>query len=391
MNFKCYICSEKFHTLDITINHLKIIHMIKDNFHQIKCIVDTNCDREYASFKALRAHVKSCINSIKIDAINSKSSEINEDNEILGQVIPEHHEFVVPRIDVLGPTPANSSEFVFGEKRTDENIDEFIDSIISDIIMLNLNNKATDAVFKLCEKLVKNLNKFRFGNRNFDSMSEYVSAKLHSMNSHQKREKFFNNIENFIKPDEKAIGLRWEMKKDSASGLHLPTQIQSKFQFVSVVKTLISFFDQEEFKQLYMNYNLNNSSVPDISRKHVCEPGLYRDFCCGKIFKDNELFKMNPESIQLQFFVDGFDPCDALKSRANVHSQVGIYFTIRNLPHRYAFSQNNIHLAAMCHANDLKTKHTDYNDLWKEIVKEISFLERTGIVLDSENTLKGNI
>lgn len=358
--------------------------MIKDNVHQIKCV--SNCDKQYASFKSLRNHVKSCWGKNEISCSTYEQTNLFEEQteceNPCGITVP-----LLPAMKAI----SNDSLFTFGEKNDDKNIDDFLDLFTTEVIMLKLNSKSTNAVFNLCRKLMDNMQIFCENSVNREDMFKYVSNKLSSMNSEEKRKKFFKNNENFVKPVEKAIGLHFEMKRECVSGIKLPTQVQSKFQFVSISQTLISLFDQTHFRKLYLDYNSDSELLPQRKRKHICEFGRYRDFCCGKVFKKNPLFMAYPNSIQIQLFIDGFEVCDPLKPRANVHNQVGIYFAIRNLPHRLAFNQSNIHLAAMCYANDLKTEYTDYNNLWDEIVRDVSFLEENGLVLDSQNKLLGKI
>lgn len=388
MSFKCYICCEKLNSFALICDHLKIIHMIKDNCHEIKCVVDSDCKKTYATFKSLRAHVKTC--RVNVDIFRDEDEiKIDTNQETMSyenMEIGSSTEFNVSHIDLVSNV-TNDSVYIYGGTKS-ENIDDFLRSFTSEIVMLGLNMKSTDAVFKLCEKLVNGMRNICL-EEDIETVANYITNKLQKMNTQPKRDIFFEKNDNFVRPEEKSIGVHWEMRKDSASGLRLPTQIQSKYQFVSITKTLISLFEQENFKQMYMEYNSNNPTVHDVSRKHICQPNRYKDFCCSKVFKDNKLFMNEPNSVQIQLFIDGFELCDPLKSKATIHSQVGVYFAIRNLPHRLAFNQNNIHLVAMCYANDLKTKQTDYNNLWEEIVRDISFLERAGIILNSQNTLKG--
>lgn len=383
MGFKCYICFEKFDSLELIVSHLKIIHSIKDNVHQIKCVVDSNCDKMYSSFKRLKAHSKSCIKEI---ATNDVELEINGDMEFCEAISNDmdivenvENEFIIPCIENLQRAQADNQTCGIA----DDDMIEPIDTFIHEIVMLGLNNKDTDAVFNLCEKFAS----FCFAVTDVDNVSRHVLKKLHSMNTHKKREKYFNGNDKFVRPEPRAIGLHTEMKKDPKTGLNLPKQIQSQFQYVPITKQLISLFDQPSFKRLYMEYNSNLGT--EKCRKHVCEPGRYRDYCCGKVFKENPLFKMHPSSIQIQLYIDGFEICDPLKSKAGVHSQTGVYFAIRNLPHQLAFDPKNIHLVAMCYSNDINTKYTDYNNIWNEIVRDVRNLEENGIILDSQNTLRG--
>lgn len=85
-----------------------------------------------------------------------------------------------------------------------------------------------------------------------------------------------------------------------------------------------SLFARPYFRETYINYN---SDTPK-STKHTCSAGKYLDYCCGSIHKENKLFKKYPNSLQLQLFVDGFEPCDGLKPKAGLHGQIAIYCAI---------------------------------------------------------------
>lgn len=151
-----------------------------------------------------------------------------------------------------------------------------------------------------------------------------------------------------------------------------------------ITKTLKSLFRQDHFKKLYFDYNAESTGS-----KHKCTHDNFEDFCCGHVYKKIDLFKQHPESIQLQLFNDGFEMCDALKSKSNLHSQVAFYFSIRNIPHGLAFNLDNIHLVVLCNANDLKSEQTDYNNIWQLIVDDLSYLENVGIEIGGGVKLKG--
>lgn len=48
-------------------------------------------------------------------------------------------------------------------------------------------------------------------------------------------------------------------------------------------------------------------------------------------------------------------------------------------------------LVALLHADDFKTKKTDFNVVWRLIVKDIGYLEHFGINIDDERTIKCNL
>lgn len=142
-------------------------------------------------------------------------------------------------------------------------------------------------------------------------------------------------------------------------------------------------FEKPHFREAYFTYNQKT--------KHVCEPNMYRDFCCGSVYSKLDLFKNYPNSLQLQFFVDGFEVCSALKSKTGLHSQVAVCMTIRNMPQSFAYSMNNIFLVCLVNNNDLKKAETNYTNLLEPIVTNISILETSGIDLGNGVNLKGEI
>lgn len=404
MFFICYICAKEFENIDQIIKHLKVIHMIKENVHEIKCVVKKNeknkCEKKFFTFRSLKRHIGNCSgtfdeNEDEICSENNSDQCENQDNDSNREVCLEDcnfNGFLVPRMNNLNIQTDSMATKLQYDRKTDSNIHEFLNDFIGEVISLGLNNKSTNSIFILCEKLVKSVQTFILRPRKsetddeLDAIVNYISNRLHSMNSQQKREKFFKESDNYIECEEKAVGVHWEMRRDLFSEKSLPTLVQSKFQFTSIAKQIIALCDQEDFRKMLIE---NNFTANNGTRKHICENDRYIGYCCGKIFKNNALFSNQPESLQIQLFIDGFELCDALKPRANVHTQVAVYFSILNLPHKFSYNQKNIHLVALCFANELKTKETDYNNLWDAIVKDISYIENNGIIIDGNITLKG--
>lgn len=400
----CYMCPREFNSVELAISHLKIVHLVKElDINDKKCMVKNNmCLQKYALFSSLRRHIKECV---KKQAVVVPVNNIENCVNNIGSNISNHDEnvFEVSHVDIesIDNKLNDEVEFSYGSESDSQSVDQFLDDFVSDVMKLNVTHKVMDAIFALSEKLVQNVKKTTCDQilRNnqmsavdiFKSHCDYLSKKLHSVNSQPKRKALFKKNPNFIEPEEKRIGFHWEMKRNPTTHEMLAEPTQSKFQYVPITKTLIALFDQPEFKDLYMSYNYGNSStIQNVRSKHVCESGRYIDYCCGKVFKENALFSAAPNSIQIQLFIDGFNVCDALKSSSTIHNQVAIYFVIRNLPHEYAYNLNNIHLVALAHANDLKNKHTDYNNLWDEVVKDIWKFERIGVVIDKNTTERGN-
>lgn len=166
--------------------------------------------------------------------------------------------------------------------------------------------------------------------------------------------------------------------------IRIPQLIQTAFQYVSILETIETLFKCDEFREMYFQHNV-------YQKNHVCEPGKYKFFCCGNIYKNCELFQQNPECLQLQVASDDFEICNPLGSKANRHKICAVYFTIQNIPQKFKSKVNNIYLISLCNSDDVKMKLTDFNNIWQLIINDIKHLETNGINIGTGTNLKGTI
>lgn len=264
----------------------------------------------------------------------------------------------------------------------------------NDVIAMNLSEKKTTEIFKLTGKLVRNLQRCNdrliADNTNqmspaqiIECTSDFAVDVLEKQNSAHKRTLSNKKNAAFVQPKELSIGTRWERKRvtdEHGVKISIPQVVQNTYQYISVEETVQSLFNSKEFCAMYFNEN----TVLD----HKCEKGRYRYFCCGDTYQKSEFFKENPLAVQLHLSSDDFEICSPLQSKAGVHKICAIYLTIQNIPPNYLSKCNNIYLVALCNADDLKSKTTDFNNLWQEIVRDINYLETVGIEIDGRPNLK---
>lgn len=284
----------------------------------------------------------------------------------------------------------NDVQMKFSTNKHLDEMNDFLASFIVKINELKLTTLATNTILgTLCEFVEKfhilNCDSIR---RHSDddivnvlvSTKRFVLNKLCEFDSQYKRQKTDESSDH-LKLREVCVGTQLKMKHDKENNMKLPTQVRSKFQYFQILDTLRTIFSFPHVKKLYFDHNLN--------KKHKCVPGVYTDFCCGQKYKEKSLFNEFPESLQLQLFMDGFEVCDGLKSKAGKHSQIAIYLAIRNMPSELSFNLDNIFLIALCNTGHLKSDAVDYNNLWQVVVDDIRQLEDIGIYLDDGRALKG--
>lgn len=288
-------------------------------------------------------------------------------------------------------------------KSTDD-FRDFLRCFTNTIATMAIKQEDLNEIFRLSGKLareMKDLNDAWFRNENprnltptqvTDITCAIATDHLSTYDSAYKRNKIVISSSNFVMPKEQAVGVRWEKKKHVIRGktIRIPRMIQSTLQYVPIMDTLRSLFADEIFRNIYLKYNetINNSKL-------VTDPNspdyIYCNFNSGSAFKNNVLFKENPMSIQIQIGCDDFEICSPLQSKSNIYKICGLYFTIQNLPEKYLSKSNNIYLVCLCSSDDLKSEHTDFNNIWQLLVNDLEDLETFGIEVPNYGTLKGTM
>lgn len=259
-------------------------------------------------------------------------------------------------------------------------LQSFLEKFISEITQFG-SSEQSNKIFLLsmemlkgCHTSCKNLLR-DCGNSNvqrvIDDIYEYACGQLQLVGTSYGRKKELSKMRSYVEPEEKSIGFRWELITDKLTNESRRQKIQSTYYYVPIIKQLESLFSDSMFCRVYMNFNKN--------KNHTCTEGIFKDGCCGNMYKTNSFYSNNPLAIQLQIFTDDFEPCDALKSKAGIHKITAFYLQIRNLPREYLSRKSSIYLVALCNSNDLKKEFTGINNILELIVSEIKMLETVGI------------
>lgn len=270
----------------------------------------------------------------------------------------------------------------------------FLVSFISSIIKLNIGEEDLSIIFQLCAKLISNLKEFNVKliedsngldeKKVLEISSQFTQNSLFKIASKYKRNKIIESNVHYVTPKEVAIGTRWELqtKKFQTRIVKIPRLIQSHFQHISILGTLRSLFTHEEFARQYFEHNFQNQ---------VCDTSKIINFCSGTTFKLIELFRNHPESVQLQLASDDFESCNPLGSKSNRHKICAVYLSIQNIPIKYLSKCKYVFLVALCNSDDVKMKHTDFNNIWYPIVNELKELESNGFAIPGKPNLKGTL
>lgn len=407
MKFKCYICADKklFETNHDVIYHLKADHNIKEKKDIIWCTVnDSKCTNHFLTFNGLNKHIKKCVKCVQNNDIQSKktksddnldSSETNgsavvndtfiynpiqnDSTEDLGW--PKNSTFICSS-ELSMPDFDGANEFVLEDE--DDSAKIHVGQLVMDQSTMNNVFKTTLRVLEYTRESCTNAIQRKTCDpvEALDATMEAITSEISRFNTTHKRQHALKSSQKYIAPKQYGIGTHTAHEIDKRTGLKIPIHAQSTFFYVPIIERLHTLFADDNIRREYFTYNVRS--------KHRCTPGVYKDFCCSQMFRDNPLFQEQPHAIQLQIFMDAFEPCSSLKSKTGRHSLLGMYFTIRNMPPRYAYNFDNIHLLGVVREMDLKKEETDYSNIWRIIVDEVKLLETQGIDVGGGFILKGN-
>lgn len=195
---------------------------------------------------------------------------------------------------------SNDSDILF-EDVTDVSMefgkmDKFLKQFNHTIDGLNIRHKDKDMVFNMCMALVDksakltqtliNENTGFSAHQAVDKVRDVIKNGLSKLNTQYKRDKNYKRNLNYVMPRELALGTRWDMRRDKRTAeciQFIPQIIQSTFQYISIVETLRSIFEMDEFRDMFFAHNSES--------EHTCVEGQYKHFCCGRSYQSNSFFK----------------------------------------------------------------------------------------------------
>lgn len=178
------------------------------------------------------------------------------------------------------PAPENSAS---------QKMHDFVDHFMSEIYSMKLKESDFDKTLKLVTELLnivhdtnKNLIEESNGLNPLDAIdmtNATICSTLSSFNSSFKRKSKYVSNRFFVAPKEMSIGTRIETVKND-DNIVIPTRVQNKFPYISIIETLTSEFKNEKFADAYFRYNSDNHD------SHKCEPNVYKYFSRLTHFKN---------------------------------------------------------------------------------------------------------
>lgn len=137
------------------------------------------------------------------------------------------------------------------------------------------------------------------------------------LNSKYQVVQHLKNFCGLVSPLGVAIGDEFTEKTNPGKEDVIKTDVEA--MFVPFRDSLVQLYRNQEIRQFL------NAPVEISNDKYKC----VRD---GKVWKNDEFFKLHPAALIIEFYYDDVELVNALGSRTGVHKVTNFYWTLLNLP-----------------------------------------------------------
>lgn len=367
MGFRCFVCKLIFSTVKELVRHLKFKHAFYPGKKFLLTCDQSGCHQKFLTYSGFRKH------------LYIKHGNDNPDDN--------HDEPIPPSVDfsnqqsVSSSCPAENPECSTNATSNRQNTQEMCASLIAKLRSSGMPTKVVTSVVENLEELVHELHSnIRDDVANLVPDDENIQAKFENyfeslenpfthLNTETKWKKYFHDKCRMVEPVEIPLGVRYDIRRNRASGTYDQVLVTDKCVYVPLLETL---------KFIFSNQEISNYMV------QPCEDsGVYKDFCDGTYFKDHPLFSQKGSSLQIQLFYDEFETANPLGSKHGIHKIGSIYFILRNFTPKINSALMNIHLISLFHSEDVKKY--GFNAILEPLMCDLKILEAKGINVPFSN------
>ncbi|XP_056315761.1 uncharacterized protein LOC130230656 isoform X1 [Danio aesculapii] len=208
-----------------------------------------------------------------------------------------------------------------------------------------------------------------------EEVFNYFHNPFSDFNPDTKWRKYFSKKWGVAEPTEIHLGVRYDSRRNTISGMYEQTTVNETFIYIPLLKTLEFIFRNEEVCKLIQEERQSD---------------MYRKFCDGQYYKRHPLYSIRNNALEIQIYYDDFETANPLGFKQGIHKLGCIYFVLRNLPSHVISSLMNIHLISLFHSEDGKKYGMD--KILGPLIDNGKVLEQKGMKVSfSEEPIFGTI
>ncbi len=379
-SYQCKYCPYLADSLSKRLDHSKYVHSNQPGF-EIICQID-NCPKKYTCVRSLHKHIKrkhtAAAQSLVKRNVSCKGLDVLQ--------VPhnaEGHDF-----ETMSDQDENQDEILHGATSAPVQHDYQEQHATFLLTLKEFNRVPQNACNKISDQMqnVLELNNEQFGDRvnkvlqekgcvTAEDISIIVAQQnaqsaeaCERLNSGYKLDKYAKSIFSTVEPEDIILGIG-------------PDNKPRTMQYVPVKKSLQQLLNHEDvLSQVFSGHTRKSTD------------GKLRDFRDGTVFKENALFKLFPNALQIQLYNDEFCVANPLGYRQRKYKINAIYYILGNLDPKYRSRLDMIQL--VCLAKNIHVKQYGILSLLEPIIDDIKDLETKGIIItfeDRDHLLYGTV
>lgn len=365
---RCFICKCAFGTSQLLISHLRLNHSYNPNTKfKLFCAQD-GCRRQFSTYSGLRKHLNT-VHQRESSQDNEASSSASFQSTFADNSVPtnetgcnEHVELGTFEMDSNLNTlnARNICASIIGKLQSSGMPNNAVSTIVNDLE--EFTNELQSQIKQEVLSVVPEDNAIR---GILEQSLEKFDNPFSDLNTETKRTKYLNTKWGVVEPQEIMLGVRFDMRRNKATGTYSQVPVKDTFIYVPILETL--------------KFMCRNSEICKLLAETMTTKNSFDDFRDGSYFKTHPLFSKHKNALQIQIFYDDFEPANPLGSKRGIHKVGALYFVLRNLPPRFNSAVMNIHLVALFHSDDVKTY--GFDSILKPLINDIKTLETQGLHL----------
>ena len=363
MGLRCFVCKEILKNVKDLVRHLKLKHAFYPGKKFLLTCDQSGCHQKFQTYSGFRKHL------VKKHCNGNVDEENYDDDDPIPHFSQPNVSSTVSSFQTESPEGPTSTA---GKK---QNTQDMCASLIAKLKSSGVPTTVVSSVVENVEELVHELHSnIKDDVANLFPNDMVAQTKLREyfdtlenpfthLNTENKWKKYFHDKCGMVEPVDIPLGVRYDIRRNRASGTYAQVPVTDTFVYVPLLETLKFIFSKEEICQYFV--------------KPSEKSGIYKDFCDGTYFKEHPLFSQKKKSLQIQLFFDEFETANPLGSKHGIHKIGSIYFILRNFSPKINSALMNIHLISLFHSDDLKKY--GFNALLEPLIQDLKILETNGI------------
>ena len=357
--FNCSYCDYESRHFRLVIAHYRYGHALNPGF-RVTCGIN-QCQRSYRNIRRFLDHIKS--KHVWFARQHLPGRHLQDEIEVdigmhnappnIIQVIPNQAVNAIPQPNVQIVNKEKTLAQALLTLREVHKVPNTACAFITDITRQFLDVSQVELAVELKESLrnahvdINRINGFEDILRNPSGYSNACSQ----LSTQRKLDSYVENNFPFVKPQQHILGVGHNGK-------------QHTYQYVPILESLKVMLSHEDV-------------LAQVQNSHQSRDEKLRDICDGEVYKENPLFNVDEQALQIIFYYDDFGASNPLGNKTKKYKLGAFYFTLGNLKPKHRSKLHITQLVTLCVSSHIQ--QYGMSQILEPFLRDMQILEDQGV------------